>query len=103
MAIARAALALLVLVLALLLLLLVLALLVPMPLAIAVEQCATSMDARIFHGDKTGWMACCQRRCTIQWNKSTEELELAALRAKWLSFFRCRFNRPGDPGAVIIR
>ena len=98
------------------------------------ESMWSSMDARVFRGDKTGWSECweimsnalhlfewtrmntsggycgayaqclfCKRVCSIQWDKYTAEKELAAQRAKWLSFFGCRFTEPGDPNAVRVR
>ena len=44
----------------------------------------------------------CKSICRIQWDRHTPELELAAQRAKWLSFFGCRFTVPGDPKAVRV-
>ena len=45
----------------------------------------------------------CKRICRIRWDSYTPELELEAGRAKWLCFFGCRYNVPGDPNAVRVR
>ena len=45
----------------------------------------------------------CKAMCSIQWDRKFSELELAAERAKWLSFFGCKYTVPGDPNAVPVR
>ena len=45
----------------------------------------------------------CKRICRIKWESYIPELELAESRAKWLSFFLCKFTVPGDAKAVRVR